>query len=207
MTSFAVRPSCDHPGKDGIGSRGEAEQAKDTHLEFCNECSEDDVVIDDGIDDMQDEVEVVRHGDGGQEVVADGEGEPGEVVTDQLPEKPAVDEDPLVWMPDEFTDTIDGSVAINRKGYEVMAHHYGIETRSDPVVTPDQTDCTFAQAKAVAITDDGKRYEAQGSAHVDRGDDPWLLVSMADTRARKRALAQATGVGMVAIEELKGGTA
>ena len=36
-----------------------------------------------------------------------------------LPEGgPSVDEDPLVWMPDEFTDSIDGTTAINRNRLE-----------------------------------------------------------------------------------------
>ena len=42
-----------------------------------------------------------------------------------------------------------------------------------------------------------------GSAHVDWGDDSVLLLELADTRARKRALSIATGVGAVAVEELK----
>jgi hypothetical protein len=123
--------------------------------------------------------------------------------TYDLPDKPPVDEDPLTWMPSEFTDQIDGSVAINRKGYEVMAHHYGIETRSSCMVGPEETEFSFCRVKATAITDDGKRYQAHGSAHVDRGDDAHLLLEMADTRARKRAIAQATGVGMVAVSELQ----
>lgn len=124
--------------------------------------------------------------------------------TDQLPDDgPSVDEDPLTWMPSEFTDTIEGTVAINRKGYEVMAHHYGIGTSSTCEVGPEETDFQYARVHATATTEDGVRYEAQGSAHVERGDDMELLLEMADTRARKRAVAQATGVGMVAVEELK----
>lgn len=124
-------------------------------------------------------------------------------VAEKLPEKPAVDEDPLTWMPAEFTDQIDGTVAINRKGYEVMAHHYGISTQSECLVGPETTDFAFCRVKATATKPDGTEYQAHGSAHVDRGDDPWLLLEMADTRARKRAVAQATGVGMAAVEELQ----
>jgi len=130
--------------------------------------------------------------------------EPMEATYDetQLPEKPPVDEDPIVWMPNEFTDTIEGTTVINRKGYEVMAHHYEISTWSDCVVGPEETDFTFCRVKATASKPDGTTYTAHGSAHTDRGDDSFLLLEMADTRARKRAIAQATGVGMLAAEEL-----
>lgn len=122
-----------------------------------------------------------------------------------LPDKPPVDEDPLTWMPRDFTDTIDGTEAINRKGYEVMAHHYGIGTSSECLVGPEDTGFEFCRVKAIAVKEDGTEYTAHGSAHVDRGDDSFLLLEMADTRARKRAIAQATGVGMLAVEELQNG--
>jgi hypothetical protein len=114
---------------------------------------------------------------------------------------PSVDEDPLVWMPDEFTDTIDGTVSINRKGMEVLAHHYDIECSTDvcePLTTPDRV--VF---KATAIDAEGDTYSAFGSACEARGDDAGLLIEMADTRAYKRAISRATGVGMVAVEELQ----
>ena len=120
-----------------------------------------------------------------------------------LPDKPPVDEDPLTWMPDEFTDRIEQTTVINRKGYEVMAHHYGISTQSECLVGPEETDFEFARVKATATKPDGTEYQAHGSAHTDRGDDSFLLLEMADTRSRKRAIAQATGVGMVAVSELQ----
>ena len=120
-----------------------------------------------------------------------------------LPDKPPVDEDPMVWMPGDFTDTIEGKDVINRKGYEVMAHYYNIGTDSICEVGPEETNFEYARVKATATTEEGVEYGAQGSAHVERGDDKELLLEMADTRARKRALAQATGTGMLAVEELK----
>jgi len=130
--------------------------------------------------------------------------EPIESDTDgyDLPDDgPSVDEDPLVWMPDEFTDQIDGSVAINRKGFEVLAHHYDIQCSTDvceSLTTPDRV--VF---KATAVDADGDTYSAFGSACEARGDDTGLLIEMADTRAYKRAISRATGVGMVAVEELQ----
>jgi hypothetical protein len=57
--------------------------------------------------------------------------------------------------------------------------------------------------RATVEDDDGKRYQNHGSASIDRGDDATLLLELATTRARKRALAGATGVGLIAVEELK----
>lgn len=141
--------------------------------------------------------------DGGFEVIETPDEESREV-TETLPDEgPSVDEDPLTWMPDEFTDVIDGTVSINRKGYEVMAHHYDISTECTCIVGPEQSDFEFCRMQATATDPDGNTYTAHGSAHIDRGDDKVLLLEMADTRARKRAIAQATGVGMVAVEELQ----
>lgn len=123
-------------------------------------------------------------------------------VAAQLPER-SIDEDPLAWVPGEFVDEIDGSQAINRKGFEVLAHFYDVDVHAEIQVAPEETDFEFCRVKARATTADGRECEAFGSAHVDRGDDKTLLLEMADTRARKRALSIATGVGAVAVEELK----
>lgn len=115
---------------------------------------------------------------------------------------PRVDEDPLVWMPDEFTDTIDGTVAINRKGFEVLAHQYDIQCQTELVTNPVDADQEVIM-KAEATDSEGDTYTAYGSASTDRGDDSYLLVEMADTRAYKRAVSRATGVGLIAVEELQ----
>lgn len=112
-----------------------------------------------------------------------------------------VDEDPIKWLPGEFVDRIDGSPAINRKGFEVLGHFYDVDVNADLEVAPEDTDHEYARVKATATR--GERVvEAYGSAHVDRGDDHYLLLEMADTRARKRALSIATGAGAVAVDEL-----
>jgi len=115
----------------------------------------------------------------------------------------SVADDPIAWMPGEFVDVIDGSEAINRKGFEVLAHFYDVSVTADLQTAPEETDHEYARVKATAETADGREVQAFGSAHVDRGDDPWLLVEMAGTRARKRAISVATGAGAVAVEELK----
>lgn len=141
---------------------------------------------------LTEDVELVEH--------VDADPEPADM--DDLPERTVAD-DPLSWMPGHFVDEIDGKPAINRKGFEVLAQHYNISTTAELEVPPEETDHEYVRVKARAVTEDGREAEAYGSAHVDRGDDPELLLEMADTRARKRALSIATGVGVVAVAELK----
>lgn len=138
--------------------------------------------------------------DGGRADVIDVEADPE--VPDDLPERTVAD-DPLDWVPGHFIDEIDGRPAINRKGYEVLSHFYDISVSAELQVAPEDTGHEYARVKARAETPDGRTCESFGSAHVERGDDPDLLLEMADTRARKRALSIATGVGAVAVEELR----
>ena len=124
---------------------------------------------------------------------------------DDLPDRSVAD-DPIEWLEragGDFVDWIDGSAAINRKGFEVLSHFYDVDVASDCVTAPEDTDFTYCRCKATATTADGRTCEAHGSAHFDRGDDPSTLLEYADTRARKRALSIATGVGAVAVEELQ----
>jgi len=117
-------------------------------------------------------------------------------------EGPSVDEDPLVWMPDEFTDVVDGTTAINRKGFEVIAHHYGIECETEMITSPIESDYEVVIHKATAVDSDGNTHVAYGEAHSS--DVPQdVMVRMSDTRAHKRAISRASGVGMVAVEELQ----
>jgi len=98
---------------------------------------------------------------------------------DDLPER-HVDEDPLKWLPHEFVDTIDGSPAINRKGFEVLGHFYDVDVTTELEVAPEDTAHEYARVKATAQID-GRTVDAYGSAHVDRGDDHYLLLEMAGT--------------------------
>jgi len=133
--------------------------------------------------------------------------EPVESYSEELPDDgPSVDEDPLVWMPDEFTDEIKGTTAINRKGFEVLAHHYDIECDPEEVVLPTETNFEYAVVKATAVDADGKTYGAFGEADINEEDMVRSeLLRYADTRAYKRAISRATGVGMIAVEELQAG--
>ena len=66
-----------------------------------------------------------------------------EVVTeDQLTQvqNKDISEDPLTVMPGHFVDDIQGVPTINRKGYAVLAEHYGISVVAEPVTLPSSTD-------------------------------------------------------------------
>lgn len=120
---------------------------------------------------------------------------------------PPTSKDPAEWLPDAFVDNVHGVQAINRKGYAVLARNNNISVVAEPVLRASETEFKTAEFRAIARTEDGCEYSGFGSAHVDRdtvggGDDPYILNEMAETRAIKRALAYATGVGMVSEEEL-----
>jgi len=115
-------------------------------------------------------------------------------------------EDPLSVMPSHFVDTIQGVPTINRKGYAVIASEYNVSVTAEPVVRASETDNEYAEFQATAVTQDGTEYSGFGSAHVNRdtGDSPYLLNELAETRAMKRAVSWATGIGLTAVEELRG---
>lgn len=154
------------------------------------------------------------------EIVEEQTGDTTEVVEDAEPLADAepvdaelsprdVTDDPISWLEhngEHFVDYVgrNSTPAINRKGFEVLSHFYEIDVHTELQVGPEETDFTFCRAKATATTPEGRECQAFGSAHVDRGDDAELLLEMADTRARKRALSIATGVGAVAVEEMTG---
>jgi len=123
---------------------------------------------------------------------------------ERLPNDPDLTDDPFSWMPGDFVDTIDGTPTINRRGYAALGHKFGISAPEITVhVGPESTDHEYCRVEARVVDEDGREYVNHGSAHTDRGDDAYLLLEMATTRARKRALAGATGLGLIAVEELK----
>ena len=133
--------------------------------------------------------------------------DPQPVETDpveQVPDEPNLTDDPFAWMPGDFVDTIDGTPTINRRGYAALGRKFGISAPDITVhVGPEETDHRYARVEATVVDDEGREYVNHGSASVERGDDDTLLLELAVTRARKRALAGATGVGLIAVEELK----
>jgi len=199
----------DHDNNDNVqtaDSKSEAEQKADTAREFGSEnvsIVPPGESLPTGGDDPDPEPETV------EAEVVDPDPEPQTSSADaakaDLPERD-VGTDPLEWLPREFVDNIEGSMAVNRKGYEVLAHFYDVDVEADLEVPPEDTEHEYCRVKATATTEDGRVCEAYGSAHVDRGDDKTLLLELAGTRARKRALSIATGTGAVAVAELKNET-
>jgi hypothetical protein len=193
------------PDNDNVrafDARGDAEDARDDMADF-------------GID-----VEMYPPGetpadeataDGGTEFTPGDEGTPAAAAADpqpdpveQVPDDPNLTDDPFAWMPGDFVDSIDGTPTINRRGYAALGRKFGISAPAITVhVGPEETDHAYCRVEATVVDDDGREYVNHGSASVDRGDDATLLLELATTRARKRALAGATGVGLIAVEELK----
>ena len=190
----------DNDNRREAQTRSEAEDMKATAEEFGAENVE---IVPPGTD-----AETDAETDGGTAEVVDVDtvdADPTPADADEVADLPerSVADDPLTWMPGHFVDEIDGTPAVNRKGFEVLSHFYDISVSAELQVTPEETDHEYARVKATATTPDGRTCEAFGSAHVDRGDDKTLLLEMAGTRARKRALSIATGTGAVAVEELR----
>jgi len=189
-------------------------ERKETEREFDSRAEAEDQkskLIELGMspDDLEIRVSDETKADGGTqdvEVVADDtpteEAKPTQADSDAL-EQRSVTDDPFEWLPGHYVDHIEGEPAINRQGYAVLSQFYDINVTSDVVVGPEETNFEYCRCEATAYDSDGNEYRAHGSAHVDRGDDKHLLLEMADTRATKRVLAVATGVGAVAVEELK----
>lgn len=213
MTEFKVIPGCDNTG-DTFDTRGDAQEARTTHADLCPDCNPGDIEIDDGTDEIED-VEVVETTpteESPPEMSEDGKPQETrathpETFDNEVPDEKNVEQDPVDWLPSHFIDQIQGVPTVNRKGYAVLCEQYGVSVTAEPVTLPSDTDFEYAEFRATATTEDGQEYSGFGSAHVERqdGDDAHLLAELAETRALKRAAAWATGVGVTAIEELKGG--
>jgi hypothetical protein len=134
------------------------------------------------------------------------EEEPPQPTEEDIESAPSVEDDPVDWLPDHFIDHIQGVPTVNRKGYAVIASKYDVSVTAEPVVRASETGFEYAEFQATAYTADGTEYSGFGSAHINRdnGDSPYLLNELAETRAMKRAVAWATGIGLTAVEELQG---
>ena len=210
MTSFAVVPGCDRDPVE-CSTRGEAEQKANTHVDLCDECSEDDVVIDDGIEEP--EVEVIQHGEDGQEVVADGKGDTedptptNDSAEGMLPATGSM-EDPLDTLPGwmitqvSYSDRGDTSTTVNKRGCQVIANYLGLSHETEALVPAHETDFEYAYYKTTVRKPNGDRFTGHGAARADGEDqsesDGWKLDMQAETRSYKRAVKAATGGGVEA---------
>ena len=114
----------------------------------------------------------------------------------------SLEDDPLNILPSHMQDNIQGTPAINKRGYAMIAERYGIEVTTTIESYPWDNEEGRCVAKAVAITEDGQRYTGHATACKGDGDMPEQIVELADTRAMKRAVSWASGLGIVAYSEL-----
>jgi len=160
-----------------------------------------------GFTDVEIESESSVASDGGVEVVD----EPHEA---DLSDEPSVSDDPLAQLgeelgtdpleilPSHMIDNIRGEPAVNKRGYAMIAERYGIEASADVVELPWNNEESRCVAKATAITEDGKEYSGWATACAADGDMEDQLIELAETRALKRCVSWASGVGIVSYQEL-----
>ena len=191
MSTFTVETECGTTRQ--FDTRREAEEGKETHEALCEECDPDTAKI--------------VTGDGGASA-PEADSLPADVACD-LPSEVAesVRTDPLDVVPDYMIDVVDGNPTINKRGYAVIAEHFDIVVQSEPVTTAGETDHEYAEFRARAWKEaDGSEsaYTGHATARASesrRGIED-NLNEMAETRAMKRATAWASGVGILAWEEM-----
>ena len=177
-----------------------------------------DVEIVENTDDTEAvDAKIVDHStDGGQVVEPQTEPEPQQQEQDVAPTPEqmqsgvesidklgeSLESDPLNILPSHMKDSIQGTPAINKRGYAMIAERYGIEASAEIVSYPWDNDEKRCVAKAVATTDDGKEYTGWATACKGDGDMPAQIIELAETRALKRSVSWASGVGVVSYVEL-----
>lgn len=141
-------------------------------------------------------VDTTQNGDGETHAPATAENDP----LDQLGEE--LGTDPLDILPGHMTDTIQGQPAVNKRGYAMIAERYGIAVSAEILSYPWDNPEGRCVAKATAETDDGRTYTGHATANADDGDMQEQIIELAETRALKRAVSWASGVGIVSYQEL-----
>ena len=200
--------------KRTVDSRAEAESVRNDMEQLgmnCEIISPDETKTDGGQAETDDSPRVIPDGEilphdydepnhPEQTESDDGDGAGGAT---NIPENPNIDKNPVEWLPDHLIDMVEGVPTISRKGYCIVCQQYGVSIESESIVRSSDTEFEYAEFRAVAVDSDGKAYSGFGTAHVERGDDPYLLNELAETRAMKRAATWATGVGLTAVEEMQ----
>ena len=197
MSTITVTTDCGTT-REFDNHRG-AEEGKRTHANLCEECSEENVHV--SVEPDEPVVEATPSGDG--EPTAD------EAVGDSLPtELPdSVRTDPLDIVPEYMITDVDGQPTINKRGYAVIANHFDIVVQSEAITTAGETDHEHAEFKTTAWKKgDGPEQGYTGHATARASEDQRgienNLDEMAETRAMKRATEWASGVGLLAWEEM-----
>lgn len=208
MSTFTVRTNCG-TGRD-FESRSEAERGKETHLDLCETCEEADVRIVADAGRFESPVETGTTESNGaspdgyvspagvEEIAESFDGVPDSMLTD-----------PLDVLPEYMIDVVEGQPTINKRGYAVIANHFDIVVQAEAITTAGETDHEYAEFVARAWRKaDGPENAYTGHATARASEDRRSVADnlneMAETRAMKRAVAWASGVGILAWEELSG---
>ena len=218
MNTFTVETSCG-TSRD-FESRREAERGRETHAELCETCEEADVRVvanagradGSGGDGHDEGAPAVDDPDGGQRSVAGPEIDVEDVPTPDGEFEGVPDSllsDPLDVLPEYMIDVVEGQPTINKRGYAVIAKHFDIVVQAEAITTAGETDHQYAEFVARAWKKaDGPENAYTGHATARASEDRRGMADnlneMAETRAMKRAVAWATGVGILAWEELSG---
>jgi len=110
--------------------------------------------------------------------------------------------DPLSILPSHMVDEIQGQLAVNKRGYAMIAERYGVAVSAEIVSYPWDNSEGRCVAKAEAETEDGRTYTGHATACVEDGDMADQIIELAETRSLKRAVSWASGVGIVSYQEL-----
>ena len=199
-----------------VGSRSEAEEKKSTAVELG--ATPENIEIVPPQEDI--EPEVVDHAtaaDGGAEVVEEQptpeemEADPDIITSpeDLEQDAEAIDQlgeslgtDPLSILPSHMVDTIQGQPAVNKRGYAMIAERYNIGVSARIVEFPWENEEGRCVAHATAETEDDRRYSGWATASTEDGDMEAQIIEVAETRALKRAVSWASGVGIVSYVEM-----
>ena len=201
MSTFTVTTDCGTERE--FSNRSDANEGKRTHQALCNECGEEDVTVEVGPDrpdqtTLSSDAGDDRETDGGRASLPDS-------LPDEMPD--SVRTDPLDVVPEYMVDYVEGQPAINKRGYAVIANRFDIAVEAEAITTAGETDHEYAEFKARAWKkEDGPEHAYTGHATARASEDRRGMADnlneMAETRAMKRAVAWASGVGILAWEEL-----
>lgn len=196
MSTITVTTACGTARE--FDSRQAAREGKRTQESLCDECSGEDIDI-----TAESKRATV------QPAVGEGQrpapAEMDESLPTDMPQ--SVRMDPLDIVPDYMIAEVEGQPTINKRGYALIANHFDIVVQSEMITIAGETDHEYAEFKATSYKkgespEEGYTGHATARASEDRRGIEDNLNEMAETRAMKRAVAWASGLGLLASEEM-----
>lgn len=206
---WSVEPGCETPEKsDGIDSKDDALDAVDTHVVFCDECDEEDVIIHPPTEPVTDDGQTAT-ADGGTAAVPATQADNIEIDADTAASETEFATNvagvPSVFVKNMGTDD-DKSPYVTKEGLLYLSRQLDFQVSAEPVVPSWEVDEGKVVYKGIVEDDDGRTWEDYGTATYGEeivGDEN--LDELASTRATNRALRLATGAGMTSLEEMEAG--